>query len=103
MQPLYLRSAEYNIVEHCNLRCAGCDHASPLLPKTFLSLVDFEKDLLALKHTARIGTFKLLGGESTLHPQIIQLILKVKSLDFTETVCVITNGTVLHKMDDRFW
>jgi hypothetical protein len=29
------RAADYNLTEHCNLRCAGCDHSSPLLPKKF--------------------------------------------------------------------
>ncbi|WP_316832960.1 radical SAM protein [Pedobacter aquatilis] len=103
MNPKYLKSVEYNIVEHCNLTCAGCDHASPVMGKTFIDIEAFRSDLLALKDKVAIGTFKLLGGEPTLHPKLLQFMEIVKLMPFIDKLCVITNGTALHKMDEAFF
>ena len=45
---IHRRSVEYNLTEHCNLRCRGCGHASPLFPEKFASLATFREDLEAL-------------------------------------------------------
>jgi organic radical activating enzyme len=103
MNRIKLKSAEYNIVEHCNLRCAGCDHASPVMAKTFIALKEFEDDLLAFSKYISVGTFKLLGGEATLHPEIIDFMKTAKSIGFSDKLCIITNGTALHKMEEEFW
>ena len=41
-----LFGVEYNLTEHCNLSCYQCDHASPLMPKKFASLADFERECI---------------------------------------------------------
>ena len=38
-------SFEVALAEHCNLRCAGCDHFSPIAEPEFADIKEFERDL----------------------------------------------------------
>src|SRR5215510_8441901 len=60
---LKVQSLEVPVTQHCNLRCAACDHGSPLLGKSFLDLEQFAQDLTVLKWAIRTDEFKLVGGE----------------------------------------
>ena len=96
---------EIHLTEHCNLNCKYCSHFSPLANEEYLSLEEYERDLSRLSHLfgGQMQQIKLLGGEPLLHPQINSF-MEVSRKYFTDAVIkILTNGTLLHKMDDEFW
>lgn len=96
---------EIHLAEHCNLNCKYCSHFSPLANEEYLSLEEYERDLARLSQLfgGQMQQIKLLGGEPLLHPQI-NTFMEVSRKYFTDAVIkILTNGTLLHKMDDEFW
>src|SRR6266404_2764366 len=100
---LSLRNVEYNLVEHCNLSCSGCDHASPFMPKTFAALADFVQDFEALKEIASLNSLYFVGGEPLLHPDLLSFLEESRRLAIASRIVVWTNGVLLHQAPDRFW
>ena len=100
---LFGKSLEYNIVEHCNLRCAHCDHASPLLRPTFIDPDAYRRDLQAVAEVLRVDELKIIGGEPLLHPRVQDFIDVGRQLGLARRITVATNGLLLHKMDEAFW
>lgn len=82
--------AQLVVTYECNLSCAYCHeytHGAPLVP--FAVLAD-RVDALA-----RLGalTYDLLGGEPLLHPQIVDVVRRIKGTRRgANVVTVITNG-----------
>lgn len=100
LQTKYL---EYNIVEHCNLRCYQCDHASPLMKKKFIEIDEFQMDLKQLEQVVHISELKIIGGEPLLHPDIINLLGIARETGISDKITLITNGTLLHKVNQNIW
>ena len=94
-----------NILDHCNLRCKGCDHFAAIAEERFVSLNDIKKDLAQMSKilngdVARIG---VMGGEPLLHPQLKE-ILTFTRLFFPKTLIqLVTNGLLLLRQDEEFW
>jgi organic radical activating enzyme len=104
------RAADYNLTEHCNLRCAGCDHSSPLLPKKFADVAQFQRDLAVLAQVMHLGELKLLGGEPLLHPDLPEFLRCARTSGLADEITLVTNGLLLHRCDpatfeliDRLW
>src|SRR5208283_348794 len=97
------RAIEYSVSYHCNLRCSGCAHLSPFSREHFPSLESFVADINQLSKGLHATTINLLGGEPLLNPNINSYIKAAKESKIAETVVVVTNGLLLHKMDDEFW
>jgi Radical SAM superfamily/4Fe-4S single cluster domain len=98
-----VQSFEYNVTEHCNLRCSGCDHASPFLPERMASVDEFQQDLLALGTACRADEIKLVGGEPLLHPRLHDFARVAKESGVVRIVTLVTNGVLLHQLDARVW
>lgn len=101
---------EFNVVEHCNLRCRGCDHGSPLLEKRFVEVDDYARDLQALARVLHVRELRLVGGEPLMHPQLLDLLRVGRESGLADMMVVITNGVLLHtvpaevwKLVDRLW
>jgi hypothetical protein len=94
------RAIEYNVVDHCNLRCARCDHASPTLGRRFADLAAFRHDLTALSAVLRVRELKFVGGEPLLHPELVAFIRTAREIGIAERLTLITNGVLLHRLDD---
>ena len=45
----FIRILEYEVTHHCNLKCKGCSHFSPLAEKAFGDFDEFAKDLKQIK------------------------------------------------------
>jgi organic radical activating enzyme len=94
-----------NILDHCNLRCRGCDHFSAIAEERFVSLNDIKKDLVQMAKilngdVARIG---VMGGEPLLHPQLKEMLIYTR-LFFPKTLIqLVTNGLLLLRQDEEFW
>jgi hypothetical protein len=100
---LYRPSIEYSLVEHCNLSCYGCDHASPLLKPRFTELDVFVADLAALRPVLRVDTLYLIGGEPLLHPRLLDFVTEGIGSGVALGVSITTNGVLLHQMPDAVW
>jgi len=98
-----LFGVEYNLTEHCNLSCYHCDHSSPLMPKKFASLADYERDIQAFAEVAHVEEFRIVGGEPLLHPQLLDFMRSAREAGIGDVVKVYTNGQLLHTMSDEFW
>jgi Predicted Fe-S oxidoreductases len=94
-----------NILDHCNLRCKGCDHFAAIAEERFVSLDDIKKDLAQMSKilngdVARIG---VMGGEPLLHPQLKEILIHTR-LFFPKTLIqLVTNGILLLKQTEDFW
>ncbi len=100
---VHRRSVEYNLTEHCNLRCRGCGHASPLLPEKFASLDSFRTDLEALAAVFHSDEIRIVGGEPLLHPQLLDFLREARRIDVADRIILYTNGVLLHKAPIELW
>lgn len=90
---------EYNLTEHCNLACHGCDHASPLLPEKFAALDQFKADLDALAKVYHAQELRIVGGEPLLHRELGEFLAFARSCGIADRLVLITNGVHLHKAE----
>jgi hypothetical protein len=93
------------LVEHCNLRCCGCDHFAPLAEQGFADLNAFENDFARLSYLVngeaeRIG---LMGGEPLLHPQVKDFLYIARNYFPKTRIRVVSNGVFLLKQKNDFW
>ncbi|MFI5001750.1 MAG: radical SAM protein [Reyranellales bacterium] len=96
-------SVEYNLTEHCNLSCYGCDHASPLLPEKYAVVEDFARDLEALARVFHSSELRIVGGEPLLHPKLFEFLREGRRIAVADAVVLYTNGVLLHEMPDELW
>src|SRR5262245_54507990 len=96
---LYRPALEINVVDHCNLRCANCDHFSHLAPARFADPAQVERDLGALATAVRLRELQFLGGEPLLHPQLLELLEIGRRSNIAQQIVLVTNGVLLHKAD----
>jgi hypothetical protein len=103
LRKLAVESLETPVTQHCNLRCNACDHASPLHPKSFLDVKLLARDLDLLSRVMRAEEFRLVGGEPLQHPELLSIIDLIRTRGIAKRIVVVTNGMLLHKMEQRFW
>lgn len=100
---IYLPKFETNITTACTNTCICCDHYSPFQKPAFVDPEQIERDLIAAKRILRAGDYRLIGGEPTLHPQLLEIIDIAHRVGIADTVSVWTNGMRLRKMPSEFW
>ncbi|MCL2044551.1 MAG: radical SAM protein [Treponema sp.] len=104
LRPRKLLRFETDIVGHCNLKCRGCNHFSPLVKEEFVSLDVFERDFARLSELAgrKNENIDLMGGEPLMHPEIVK-ITEIARKYFDGPINIVTNGLLLIKMTEEFW
>lgn len=77
----------------CNLRCPFCHNPSLVLPHRFEDPLTDEDGLLEFLRSrqGKLDGVCVTGGEPTLHPELAQLLRRIKALGFL--VKLDTNGT----------
>ena len=93
---------EMHIVDHCNLNCAGCNHFCSLAEPFYITIEEFTNQLKLVKE--KIPSLKwlmLLGGEPTLHPQLLELCIIARELFPNITIEVLSNGKDLSNIVDK--
>lgn len=100
---LWRPSIEYNLTEHCNLRCTHCDQASSMLPMKFADLDSFTRDMEVLSTVLAAAELKIAGGEALLHPRLVDFLRVAKDLKIARRVVLLTNGVLLHKAPEEIW
>ena len=88
---------ETHLVDHCNLRCAGCSHFSGLAQPYYKSLEDFvnEMEQLSKVTNQEVGTIRLMGGEPLLHPQWLEFCLETRRIFPYSEIVLVTNGILI--------
>ena len=61
------------------------------------------KDFSILAEYCHPQHIRLCGGEPLLHPHLLDVVDAVRDSGISECIRVVTNGTLLHRMPDRFW
>jgi hypothetical protein len=89
------RSIEIDVTDFCNMRCRmcvrGCDLKGPL-KREMLSLADIQR---FIKETINAGwrwnIVKVVGGEPTLHPDIVEIVKLIKKGKITNNIFFFSN------------
>lgn len=94
---------EHHIVNHCNLKCAGCSHFSSIADEWYEEVGDFCADFteLAQKTNKQIRTIRLMGGEPLLHPQVELFLIQTRELFPDSDIQLVTNGLLINKLKDK--
>lgn len=92
---------EISLADHCNLSCQMCDHFSQLSEPWFVDMEQFDRDIAQMgrifEHKA--GCISLLGGEPTLHENLIDCI-KIVRREFPDSeLIILTNGIKLLELE----
>ena len=98
---IHREAVEYNVVDHCNLSCAGCDHFAPHLARRFSDVEAFAADMRALSPYLHARILRLVGGEPLLHPELPSFIRAARDSGIADEVWLWTNGLLLHAADPR--
>lgn len=95
-----------NILDHCNLRCKGCDHFACIAEPYFVPYETICRDLermAELMGTDGLLRMAVMGGEPLLHPDLLRILKAVRRF-FPQTVIrLTTNGLLLLQQKDEFW
>ncbi len=96
---------EFHVADHCNLKCANCEHYSGLVDgAVFPDFEKFSEDLCQLKKFIdEIGIIRILGGEPLLNPQIEDYIRLAARIYPDTPIRVVTNALLLKSMPDSFF
>ncbi len=100
--PEYLDYTEMFITSYCNLKCKYCSASIPYYLNTYHIDLDFLlKQLNAyLDVIDGVETFRVIGGEPFLHPNLADILDHLVASDKIHTVHIVTNGTIVPR-DER--
>lgn len=98
-----VHSVEVHVVDHCNLRCAGCCTLSPLAAKRFVTPEVLARDLAWAAAVLRPSIFKLTGGEPLLSPHVVALARLAKASGIAPVISLTTNGVLASRAPDELF
>ena len=95
---------EFNVADHCNMTCMGCALFSPIASPGYLSLNRHRQDIARLAELFQgINIIRLIGGEPLLNRRITQVLEVTRESFPRANLRILTNGTLLERMDPLFW
>ncbi|MDD5364660.1 MAG: radical SAM protein [Gallionellaceae bacterium] len=94
---------ELNVVDHCNIACRACNHASPIMPAWFADPDTVFRDYAILARHYRPAFIKVLGGEPLMHRHLDRVIGAARATGIGDHFTLTTNGTLLDRMSDAVW
>lgn len=94
-----------NILDHCNLRCRGCDHFACIAEERFVSVEGIKNDVVRLSELLHgaVTSISVMGGEPLLHPDLLEILSATRAAFPNTEIDVHTNGLLLLKMSEDFW
>lgn len=96
-------SCEINAVDHCNITCIDCNHASPAIGRCFADPAVIERDCSTLARCYRAPLVKVLGGEPLLHPELPSVLQALRRSLIAPKILLVTNGTLPNRMTEAVW
>lgn len=100
---IHLPHLDCNITTVCNFRCAACSHASPFSEPYWMTVETMVRDLEMLNPFVHFEQLCLVGGEPTLHKDLLAFMDAGKASGIADKLCVVTNGSRLREMPMEFW
>lgn len=98
----FIHFLEFEVTHHCNLKCKGCTHFSPLSETKFGKLDEFVRDLTRVHELIdHIGEIRLLGGEPLLNEELYRFVEETRRIYPDAAISVVTNGIKLAGMNER--
>lgn len=94
---------EFNLTDHCNLKCRYCSQLAPFNKVRYAELDTFERDLAALSNVYHSYIFRFVGGEPLLHKRLPEFVQIVRNSGIAEKIIVCTNGLLLNKISDALY
>lgn len=94
---------ETNVTLACQNRCVGCNHFIPLQKPWFIDADDLRRDMNAAANIVHFERYNLVGGEPTLHPEIIDLFKIVRDSGIADSLEVTTNGQTYRSWNDMLY
>ncbi|HJX31092.1 MAG TPA: hypothetical protein VJ624_04480, partial [Thermodesulfobacteriota bacterium] len=94
---------ELIVVDHCNITCRNCNHASPAIPSWYADPATVYRDFSVLAKYLRPKFIKVLGGEPLLHGHLDAVIQAARATGISDHFTLTTNGSLLHKASDAVW
>jgi MoaA/NifB/PqqE/SkfB family radical SAM enzyme len=87
------------LVEHCNLKCCGCDHFAPIAEQSFANIGVFQNDFARLSELFNGEAVKidLLGGEPLLHPHVKDFLYIARKYFPKTRIRIVSKGVLLLK------
>ena len=95
-----------NILDHCNLRCKGCDHFACIADKYEVPYKTIHEDIKRMAeifHNDYIMKIAVMGGEPLLHPELLKILKDVRESFPHAMIRLTTNGILLLKQKEDFW
>ena len=92
----FLKYAETNLIDSCNLNCSGCTHYANLFAKNDFYPIDiYERDIKNFAAAVDVLKFRLLGGEPFLLSNLADYI-KITRKNFPQTdLRLVTNALLI--------
>lgn len=81
----------FEITDACNLRCKHCFHGDTNTKTSHMNFENFKKTINILVNKG-LRLVEITGGECTLHPNFIQFIDYLISVEQIELIAILTNG-----------
>lgn len=94
---------ELIVVDHCNITCRSCNHASPAMPSWFADPDTVHRDFSILAKYYRPARVKVLGGEPLMHKDLPAVVAAARASGISDHFALTTNGVLLHKASDAVW
>lgn len=95
-----------NILDHCNLRCKGCDHFACIAEPYLVSKESIHRDLDRMAEIMEgdyITKIGVMGGEPLLHPDLLEILVDVRTHFPYSIIRLTTNGILLGQQNELFW
>ena len=102
----YIEYIVLNILDHCNLKCKGCDHFACVADPYFVDKRTIYNDLKRLSRLFpddEIKQMAVMGGEPLLHPDLLDILCMVRKFFPNTIIRLTTNALLLLKQPDEFW
>ena len=100
---IHLPHGETNVTLACQNRCVSCNHFIPLQDAWFINPLDFARDLAKASQIVHFDVFNLVGGEPTLHPDIVLLLQFIKTSGIADRAEITSNGQSHRKWSDELY
>ena len=89
-------ATEINITYNCNLKCEYCSHLSKYMTG-YVPLEEIEKQYAIWSSKIQPETFRILGGEPCMHPDLASVIQLTRQYWRHSNLRMTTNGLLLHR------
>jgi cyclic pyranopterin phosphate synthase len=100
---MILPHGETNITLACQNRCVSCNHFIPLQDPWFADPSVIARDLTAAAEVMHFRVYNLVGGEPTLHPQVVEIARIVRQSGITDRVEITSNGQSCARWPDALY